>query len=408
MPTPLPDTRSSLLKKYYPSLDGLRAVAIGLVYMVHFLGAFRQNVWFQLGFVGVDIFFVLSGFLITGILYDSLHRKDYFSNFYIRRTLRIFPLYYGVLTLVFLIGLLPSVHILWDRYNAMYWLYLANLFEAGGKAGLHTEISYLPFLPRGSQHLGYIGIGHLWSLCVEEQFYLVWPAVVWAIRSRKTLLRLCLAVIVIEPFLRWMYAHRHPEMVLAGGLYFATYFRVDTLLAGAAVALWLRGSNPSLVKVRRFAYASVVGVMLLFVLFRKYGGPHPAMLLAEPVIVTFGFSLFALAGVGLLLLTLDPETWPARVLRHRVLVGVGRISYGMYLIHGFIVTFLLAHIAWLHRLHLPGLSVVLIGPAIALGTAWLSFRYFESPFLALKSRLAPRAGAADDPPPYMEAQLTEN
>jgi len=395
-----PGPRSTLLCKYYPALDGLRAVAIGLVFMVHFCGAFRPWAFFQWGWVGVDLFFVLSGFLITGILFDSLHRADYFRNFYIRRILRIFPLYYGVLVLIFLIGTLPAVHVLWDRYSASYWFYLANLFEAGGKAGLHSEISLLAFQPRGSYEIGHIGLGHLWSLCAEEQFYLLWPAVVWGVRSRKALLTLCVTVMALEPPLRWLYMHFHPEMVPAGGLYFPTYFRVDTLLAGAATALWMRGSDAPASKIRSVAYGMLLGASTVFFVAWKMEGSHPLSPIFDPLTVTFGFSLVALASVGLLLLVLDEETWIAGLLRQRTLMGIGRISYGMYVFHGLIVTFLLSKIAWFHRVHLPGLSIVIVGPALSIALAWLSFRYFESPFLALKPKLAPREGAIDDPPAY--------
>ena len=169
-----------------PVLDGIRGLAIFAVlwhHLVTFSGLepavrldyhlWRTGSW---GWVGVDLFFVLSGFLITGILYDSRSSGRYYFNFFGRRALRILPLYYGVLAVAFLVVpafLAPRSAEALTRDQAWYWLYLINVkFAFDG----WPEPAYL---------------GHFWSLAIEEQFYLIWPLVVRML-SRRRLLLVCM------------------------------------------------------------------------------------------------------------------------------------------------------------------------------------------------------------------------
>jgi peptidoglycan/LPS O-acetylase OafA/YrhL len=174
-----------------PALDGIRGLAIALVMFHHFTlyGGMRPDFVLDkvyrhvalVGWVGVDLFFVLSGFLITGILHDSRSDRHYFRNFYMRRTLRIFPLYYGVLAATFLV--LPLVldvsgscrELLRDQ--AWYWTYLINV---------QIGLDYWPSC---------FVLGHFWSLAVEEQFYLVWPLLLYLL-GRRGMLALCVTCIL--------------------------------------------------------------------------------------------------------------------------------------------------------------------------------------------------------------------
>ena len=216
-----------------PALDGIRGMAVLMVLVFHFVGCTMPTNGFErtlvrvtsYGAFGVELFFVLSGFLITGILYDSCHKPLYFRNFYARRALRIFPLYYGVLCLVFfvapLIALLrgPTLDYLVDR-QAWAWLYAVNIYIA----------------KQGDWSFSYIE--HFWSLAVEEHFYLFWPLVVFLVARRpRTLMALSLAIALCAVLARLI-------GLLAGLSWWTTYvltpFRLDGLALGAFLAITVR------------------------------------------------------------------------------------------------------------------------------------------------------------------------
>ena len=139
----------------------------------------KMSVWFG-GWIGVDLFFVLSGFLITGILYDAKGGPHYFRNFYMRRSLRIFPLYYAFLILIF--AVMPLLRASGADHvgkQVWMWTYLSNvLFARVGWEGMPAHTT------------------HLWSLAIEEQFYLLWPLLVW-LASRRRLIQLCVGSIAV-------------------------------------------------------------------------------------------------------------------------------------------------------------------------------------------------------------------
>ncbi len=367
---------------YYPALDGLRAIAVLLVFFAHYAG-------FHPGILGVDIFFVLSGFLITGLLFDAVDKPRRYRNFYARRTLRIFPLYYGLWLALLL--LTPALHLVWEPVNALWPAYLGNYIPLltalhpglGGPAPLHLIRSFASAQDDGHLHL--LFTGHFWSLCVEEQFYLVWPWVVFTIRDRRRLLALCAAVVVASPFVRWaLTAVLSPD--LFGALHVLTPLRLDHFLLGGWAALVLRG--PAAGTLHRAGPALLwTGVGLVLATAGLYRYTHPGLaegaFASEQWLLRYGFSMTGLLALGLILVCLDRGHWLTRLLRLSPLRGLGRISYGFYVFHDLFHGPYL-HIARALKLPLPfGLVIPLAG---TLAVSLLSYTALERPMLRLKTR----------------------
>jgi peptidoglycan/LPS O-acetylase OafA/YrhL len=365
---------------YTPALDGLRGIAIILVLFHHFtiirpatvLERTLANVaW--IGWSGVDLFFVLSGFLITGILIDARGSDRYFSSFYMRRTLRIFPLYYLVVFIsLVVIPRLPAAYNLLvgqgaPREQLPYWLYLTNFAVAERNAFVH----------------GVLDIA--WSLAIEEQFYLVWAAVVWLLPPRL-LGPLCAAIIVASPAARLWALTRGTEPI---DVYVLTPFRADALATGALLAWlvrrgWLQGRGPVALSVASAALAGVVAVSWSDGDTWWWG----------PTMQRAGYSLLAVAGGGMLVgAVVQPQhaTWP-RLLSAGWLRAFGKYSYCLYLIHlpvmrtvrAFVLApeqFAMFGSPWLGQLAFYVAATV---PAFTL--AWISWHVFEAPILRLKSR----------------------
>jgi len=369
-----PDLPRIWIRPYYASFNGLRGVAVFMVFLNHygwFWSAERVTGWL---WIGVDLFFVLSGFLITGILYDSLEERRYFRNFYIRRALRIFPVFYGFFLLLFL--LTPVFHFHYDKWLLAFVFYFGNFVVPFADLVRHNPTVISVFHHGRSIEIG--NIGPLWSLCVEEQFYLIWPAVVWLVRDRKHLMRLCvivsIATLIGRCILLWAGLNR-PYL-----LYWSIYTRCDTLLIGAWCALWLRGTPLSLKQLRRrssYLFLASASALILALAWLHQGY----------VVPRFGYTLIALCSAAVLLQGLDDTSFISRVFRLRPVTALGVISYGFYFFHG------IPGKPW-HSLALdrPELKPVIpIAAFVAtFVVAKLSFRYWETPFLRLKKVLAPQ------------------
>ncbi len=226
---PLRKPKTPASEHWFPGLDGVRAVAVFLVFVVHYV---HKG---YVGWTGVIIFFVLSGFLITGVLYDSRHQPRRFVNFYVRRSLRIFPLFYFIWLLV-LVGA-PFLGEQWHPIHILWPVYLGNFarFFAGTIAvdHIYTRFSAVP-----------IEIGHFWSLAVEEQFYLLWPLVVFKVLDRHKLIRICLGVMTTVLLLRSALLFVVPASFIEMGFFFRMmFFQADAFLFGGLLALLLRGPH---------------------------------------------------------------------------------------------------------------------------------------------------------------------
>ena len=385
-----PRTRPENLTRY-PALDGIRALAFLMVMMTHYYGM----PW---GFGGVNIFFVLSGFLITGILYDSRDRPDRVRSFYIRRTLRIFPLYYGVLLVLLLTT--PVFHWRWKLPWIAWPLYVGNFLRlwaphATDFAHLSTTFAWLASRWPNIR----LNLGHFWSLCVEEQFYLFWPWLVFWMYSRRRLLVTCTAVVLLCPVLRAVVQAHAPawtggsrEMVYAIGV----PFQLDALLLGALLALLWRGAyRHHLQRISTILLGTATCLLVAYIVRIRVLHPHglwdgfdyPTWR------ITWGLSLIDLYGALLMVCALRPGSLTYRIFDLRPLRALGRISYGAYVFHDmphpiywFAAATLIRHLHLHHFTQMLTLFFALTGTIVL---ASLSYRFFETPFLNLKERWAP-------------------
>ena len=259
----------------------------------------------SIGWIGVDLFFVLSGFLITRILYDAKTKPNYFSRFYIRRTLRIFPLYYLAIVVVSLIIVLwPFADLSWPDNPLFVVFYLTNfLIAAGGSAGV---------------------LDHFWSLAVEEHFYFIWPFVVLKL-GRRQLMMVALFVIVAAPLLRAYFILNGFNSYTA---YMLTPCRMDSLAMGAFVALAVCGSGFSSHVSRAAWTALIIGGGAIAFLFFGLRMTSPS----DPVIGIVGFSIIGVAASGLLVLTVVWKPLNA-IFSLPVMRWFGKYSYGLYVWH---------------------------------------------------------------------------
>jgi peptidoglycan/LPS O-acetylase OafA/YrhL len=369
---------------YFPALDGLRAIAFLMVFAIHYLSRYLPVTF---GWAGVDVFFVLSGFLITGILFDTQDVPHHLRNFYVRRTLRIFPLYYGLFFLLALLYLLFRWNwdwswLMWPAYIGNFAVYIPPAVGGGVRftAGSGNLISQT--VPWVQLH-----IGHFWSLCVEEQFYLVWPWIVFSIKDRKKLLYICLVVIAVCPLLRIFSTHLVPQYSIEGdALYYSTIFRIDAIMFGALVALVRRGpisSRTMLLVARGILVLIAVAVLLWLVLDPNARHTSPGYV--YPMWrLSMKMSLADIISACLIIMAIEYRTWTFRALNLWPLRWLGRITYGAYVFHD------IPHALFLHLLAPyfddPGIPAAVLAFVSTLLVAWASFRWFESPFIRLKER----------------------
>ncbi len=377
------------------ALDGLRGIAILLVMAQHLR-------WLGCGWIGVQLFFVLSGFLITRLLVRSAEARplgSYLKDFYARRALRILPLYFGYLVALAIAARLladfpPIDHAL--PWAATFTFNVFRLTPAYGALGAGSERHVL--------------IDHFWSLAVEEHFYLVWPLVLFALRRHLRALALCL--IALGPVLRGAVAILWPQLPpesVSGSAAAANYLlstsHVDAFAAGALVATLPMA--PASLQVRRYGWslAAVVGLAILLGTWvnaglldpvrwpRSFGFP---LMMPNALQHVWGYSLINLVAAATIWLALGAAGWQ-RALSSGWLRYTGKISFGMYVLHYPMRQLLPPLFGWTSTF--AGWASLLLAEAIYLAlvyaVAGLSFRYFERPFLELKQCLPSTARSRD-------------
>ena len=356
-------------QRYFPGLDVVRGVAILMVLVDHGLAsdqavyAASGSRWMlglsyvlRLGHFGVHLFFILSGLLITSILLDTRTDPDYFRNFYARRALRILPAY------LLMLGVLLVTRSITAQYVGFCLLFLANVtgrFRVGNQYGA------------------------LWSLSVEEQFYIVWPVTVRRL-SVRGLTMLCAGIVLLTPVLRFALLYG-PHFLQ--DIRFKTWAVGDFFAAGALLAIAARNTNLRSLLNRAIVPLFVVGALLVVLQHaaaREATGTTAnllhALYLESWLLALSSFVLFAMLHPGI-----------ARPLIARPFIFLAKISYGLYLCHPLVFTLVSHH--WPGSPTRPTFAQLLlrfaIGAAISIAFAALSRFTFEESFLRLKPKHVP-------------------
>ncbi len=365
-------------KDRFPALDGIRALAVTMVFFEHYGGGAHGGIILNAmnqirlrGALGVDIFFVLSGFLITGILFDTSHDSHFFKRFFARRSVRIFPIFYLVFTVLLL--LTPFLHYAWRAGHLLFLVYMAN-FVANYDPSLYVVASRL------SPHFT-AEISHFWSLCVEEQFYLLWPIVVWMVRDRVKLLWTAGSISVLALVLRCVLYFMAEPMLADRWIVRTLPFRMDALLMGGMLALLLRGPNADRWQrlCRPLLLTATAASLVIFVLAAR---------VSQGWMLTIGYTFTALASAGLIGVTLRPASIAFKLFYRKPLRILGKYSYGFYIYHllfrALWLQFLIFFIDRTHSKGIAGVIALSVNFALTFLVSKLSYDYFEVKFLRLK------------------------
>ncbi|OQP50838.1 hypothetical protein A4H97_03155 [Niastella yeongjuensis] len=342
--------------KYHKELDGVRAIAALMVIAFHYLQAFKATGQFEFlnkiavfGQTGVSLFFVLSGFLITRILMSTKDTPGYFVNFFARRSLRIFPLYYLFLCLYYIVLPLITHSPIKDLSVQKYhWFYLQNFAITFG--------------------WNYNGPFHFWSLAVEEHFYLFWPFLVYFLNSKR-LIGSILFIIMLAFFMRFILLKQNHEV------FYFTFCRIDELVVGAFLAILEAKQKLNEKNAKKFLYfgaAILIPSLSLWTVFT--GAANQTVQLSKFLLLSLTY--FAFIGY---VVSVKETHLVKRMLKAKPLLYSGKISYGLYVYHPMCIGLLL--LVFKGNASMLSFGLTIISSYLI---ATLSYYLFEVKFLKLK------------------------
>lgn len=336
-------------------LDGFRGIAILLVIFFHYQDEVR------FGWMGVELFFMLSGFLITGKLLESVHHKNYYSSFYVKRILRIVPLYYAVLLFFFCVLHLVNKSFITTSFldlkeiQIYYWTFSENFWEA--KYGWPDNIT----------------IVHFWSLACEMQFYLIWPFIIKVLYKKSYWLITTLLILIVLAFLFRLFGKNFFDL---HDIFRYTLLpsRIDAFAGGALLYVFIKNINSARLY-KNCVLAIVFAVLLIIVSIIMFDLQWHY---AENFVWTFGYFFDIIFWIGLIGYALIGSNWIIKFFELNVLQQLGKYSYGMYVFHlpTMILLSKLVSSPWQGLLAFT-LTVLL---------SMLSYHFFEKYFIRLKSR----------------------
>lgn len=355
-------------KTHYPALDGLRGLAILLVVLYHNYSFIPQ---LNYGWLGVDLFFVLSGLLITDILLNTVDQKNYFKNFYARRVLRIFPLYYlSLLLFLIIVPMIPG-STLTQKYSSSesvwFWFYLQNWM--------------LIFNPNPHSNM----LGHFWSLAVEEQFYIIWPFLILLIKKLRLLLLLLLFLLLVMIAARTYIWIHHDHFTNYYSLFLFT--RIDGLLLGSALAI-LQKINSTLLSKKTYLFVLILACLNFVFYFLNTNTAF-----SFPYWSVVGYTTFAALFALVVYEGVKGENHFIRfIFTNKILRFLGKYSYGFYIFHWPIYLLTISFFTTLSKqlpIHNDLLQLILsstLATASGLLISLISYHFFEKYFLNMKKR----------------------
>jgi len=351
---------------YFPGLTGLRTIAFLMVFCVHMiptvpdkgLGSHWLMIFKWSGSYGVTLFFALSSFLITTLLFEEkarTHTVD-IKKFYFRRILRIWPVFY----LMIAVAVVTNIFVL---KAPIHWPLILRFCTFTGNFGLSVE----------DNNAAPAAIGVLWSVCVEEQFYLIWPLVV-RFCSKRLVTAVSIGIILIGiGFRASMAGHIQADVVWSNSL-----GHLDCFGYGALASMYLRG--------RKFApdWATGAGIAALFVGLYALEGVLPYKSMGAGVVRLGGMIDYTLLAIACALIVWLASTLRSGLLVSKPMVAMGQITYGLYAYHIFANRIMLRAVP---RLETSPLLAAVGTLALSIAIAAASYKYFEAPFLKLKTRM---------------------